>query len=80
MSRVTFDWSRFCFQGFPVEDRTPSYLFVDNVAASEVVIGLSVLTRWPGMEEKRSSDKDSVAGSSEGEGGSVTINKYFLYQ
>ncbi|XP_076825894.1 androglobin-like isoform X2 [Clavelina lepadiformis] len=53
------------YEGFPPEERTPSFLFVDNLQPTELIVSFSVLPRWPGIDDRKISDKESVAGASE---------------
>nr|XP_039251708.1 androglobin-like isoform X1 [Styela clava] len=50
------------------EERAPSFLFVDNVSTTELVVSFSVLPRWSGSEterDKKISDNQSITGVSE---------------
>ncbi|XP_077974428.1 androglobin-like isoform X6 [Styela clava] len=50
------------------EERAPSFLFVDNVSTTELVVSFSVLPRWSGSEserDKKMSDNQSITGVSE---------------
>ena len=39
---------------------------MDSVKESELIVSFSVLPRWLGLEDKRISDRESLAGASEG--------------
>nr|XP_002124575.1 androglobin [Ciona intestinalis] len=53
------------YEGYPIEDRVPSFLFVDSLKQIQLIINYSVLPRWAGLEEKRMSDRESIADASD---------------